>query len=218
MGAVRREHDAYYTPDGATRELVRRRPDIGRPGEIVIEPCCGARAIANVFAERGAHVVTNDLVPSIEADVHGDAGDRAHWKTIEDYVDGLATAIRRPVGSTFPIDWVITNPPFLTAFDILRRSYERAGKGVAMFLRLSFLEPTEDRGPWLAITPPDELIVLPRISFTGDGATDSVTCAWMLWYKHKPRVLRGETSQGWPIEIVPKPEAVDDGQVNLWGV
>jgi hypothetical protein len=52
-----------------------------------------------------------------------------------------------------------------------------------MLLRLSFLEPTRERGPWLAANPPDLVIVLPRISFTGDGKTDSVTCAWMIWDK-----------------------------------
>lgn len=55
--------------------------------------------------------------------------------------------------------------------------------GVAMLLRLSYLEPTKDRGHWLNDHPPTQMIVLPRISFTGDGKTDSVTCAWMIWHK-----------------------------------
>jgi hypothetical protein len=28
-----------------------------------------------------------------------------------------------------------------------------------------------------------KLIVLPRISFTGNGKTDSVTCGWFIWIK-----------------------------------
>jgi hypothetical protein len=52
-----------------------------------------------------------------------------------------------------------------------------------MFLRLSYLEPVRNRGAWLAAHPPTGLIVLPRISFTGDGQTDTVTCAWMVWDK-----------------------------------
>ena len=39
----------------------------------------------------------------------------------------------------------------------------------------------EGRGAWLAAYPPTTLIVLPRISFTGDGNTDSATCAWFVW-------------------------------------
>ena len=41
-----------------------------------------------------------------------------------------------------------------------------------------------DRGAWLNEHPPTTLIVLPRISFTGNGKTDSVTCAWMVWEKN----------------------------------
>jgi hypothetical protein len=66
------------------------------------------------------------------------------------------------------------------AFKILTNALFTCKK-VAMLLRLSFLEPTRERGPWLAKNPPDLVIVLPRISFTGDGKTDSVTCAWMIW-------------------------------------
>ncbi len=45
----------------------------------------------------------------------------------------------------------------------------------------SVLEPCEGRGAWLAAHPPQALIVLPRMSFTGEGKTDSVTCAWVVW-------------------------------------
>jgi len=61
---------------------------------------------------------------------------------------------------------------------------------VAMLLRLSFLEPTakvNPRGPWLAECPPSRLIVLPRCSYTGDGRTDSVTTAWMIWLRGDAR-------------------------------
>jgi hypothetical protein len=56
---------------------------------------------------------------------------------------------------------------------------------------------------WLAEHPPTKLIVLPRISFTGDGKTDSVTCAWYVWE-------RGEHVQS--LEIVP-PTA--NGQLSM---
>lgn len=51
-----------------------------------------------------------------------------------------------------------------------------------MLLRVSFLEPCNDRAEFLAAHPP-RLFVLPRISFTGDGKTDNVTCAWYVWDK-----------------------------------
>ena len=52
---------------------------------------------------------------------------------------------------------------------------------MAFLLRLSFLEPTLTRREFLRANPPKRVIVLPRISFTGDGRTDSVTCAWLIW-------------------------------------
>ena len=80
---------------------------------------------------------------------------------------------------------VITNPPFSDAFEILVNAHKQ-GLDVAFLLRMSFLEPTVERGEWLAANPPDLVIVCPRESFTGDGQTDSVTCAWMVW-------INGET-------------------------
>jgi len=219
---MRRAYDAYYTPREAVLELLARRPHIGQPGQIIVEPCVGEGAIAAPFRERGCYVVTNDVVPSIAADVHDDATQRSTWKAIEDYVDELASAIVRPIHDvTRPIDYVVTNPPFVAAMPILKRAYERAGCGVAMFLRLSFLEPTIDgdypRGAWLAQHPPDDLIVLPRISFTGDGATDSVTCAWMIWYAghiDDVETLRGSARA---IEIVPRAIEPDEAQPALFG-
>ena len=32
-------------------------------------------------------------------------------------------------------------------------------------------------------TPPAKVLSLPRVSFTGDGATDSAPCWWMIWLR-----------------------------------
>lgn len=208
----RREHDAYYTPTGAVDELLKRRPILGRQGMVIAEPCVGSGAIAQLLRARGCLVVTNDLVQSIEADVHDDARVVTTWNQLH-----MQARFRRDGSGTQwthdkPIDWTVTNPPFVAAYEILKRAIEHSRVGVAFFLRLSFLEPTEERGPFLAKHPPDELIVLPRISFTGDGATDSVTCAWMIWYTQD--TYRNTRS----IEIAPTlGEQIDDGQKNLWG-
>jgi hypothetical protein len=58
--------------------------------------------------------------------------------------------------------------------------------GVAMMLRLSFEEPTahvNPRGPFLEANPLTRKLVMPRYSFTGNGNSDSVTTAWMIWSK-----------------------------------
>jgi hypothetical protein len=110
--------------------------------------------------------------------VCGDALERQFWQQAE-------ARVNADYGDLEPgIDWIVTNPPFNVAAQIVPNAFNHAVKGIAMLLRLSYLEPVEDRGAWLNSHPPSDLIVLPRISFTGDGKTDSVTCAWMVWRKN----------------------------------
>jgi hypothetical protein len=99
----------------------------------------------------------------MDADANADATSPAFW-------DGLEP----------DIDWVVSNPPFTCCTPIIVGAFRVARKGVAMLLRLSYLEPCNDRAEFLAAHPPS-LIVLPRISFTGDGKSDNVTCAWFVW-------------------------------------
>lgn len=116
--------------------------------------------------EAGLAVETNDIDPSKPTDTHYDASLSAYW-------DAPGEA-----------DWIVSNPPFSAAALIVPLAVAHANLGVAMLLRLSFLEPVENRVAFLEQHPPTDFIVLPRISFTGDGKTDSVTCAWMIWDKH----------------------------------
>ncbi len=204
---ARRENDAYYTPTSAVESLIARIDTVkswARPGAVMVEPCVGDGAIMKPFADLGVGVITNDLTPSVTAMLYGDATQRATW-------DRIDAAARKVNGRDKPIDAVITNPPFMAAFEILQHSRERARIFVAMFLRLSFLEPTIDkvrkkgviqgRGEYLEAHPPDALIAVPRISFTGDGNTDSVICAWMVWYADAYK--RAEDYK--PIQVVAKP-------------
>lgn len=157
----RREKDFYETPHTATLELLRHVPIDGS----VLEVCSGDNAIANVlFTATQARLFTNDLDPKRFSDFQMNAAIAESWRR-------------------FPhCDWVVTNPPFKYAPAIVRLAIEHATEGVAMLLRLSFLEPCDNRS-WLAQTPPNDLIILPRISFTGNGKTDSCTTAWFVWYK-----------------------------------
>lgn len=166
---VRRVDDFYPTPPWMTRALLKRLPNL-KPLRI-LEPCAGDGAIVRQLTS--AHVVMNDIVerPPVTPDFLLDATKRDSW-----------TAFRR--FSSF--DLVITNPPFEVAFDIVQHAVEFAGRGVALLLRLTFLEPTDQRGPWLHEHPPERLIVMPRHDFRGNGSTDSVTSAWMVWSKGQP--------------------------------
>lgn len=172
---MRRKNDQYFTPRWATEELLRHIEV--RPTHSVLEPCVGDGAISNVLREKTSSVYTNDIDEHMWASYHEDAASPDFWKVY---------------GQNY--DWIISNPPFSLAIEIVSQAVAASIWGTAMLLRLSFLEPTLDRGPWLAENPPDQIIVLPRISFTGDGKTDSVTTAWFIWqpewdYAAKERIL-----------------------------
>lgn len=171
---MRRRLDQYFTPAHATQELMRHVQLRGN----VFECCVGDRGIYDELA--GWDVLwSNDIDPDLQADYHED--------------------ITQPWEFGFDkCDWVVSNSPFSVAATVVRAAYNYSRIGIAMLLRLSFLEPCENRGKWLAAHPSTKLIVLPRISFTGDGKTDSVTCAWMVWDKTANRqeiviVLKGDT-------------------------
>jgi hypothetical protein len=173
---ARREHDFYPTPSWATHVLLQRVPIAGD----VLEPCVGRGDILRELAEAPAVscLTSNDLDRARPAFSHADATDPAWWSTLGRY------------------DWIVTNPPFGVAHKILPLAHQYCGTGVAMLLRITYLEPCEGRLGFLATYPPTSLIVLPRISFTGDGKTDNATCAWFVWQREALRQS---------IEIVPDP-------------
>ncbi len=155
---MRRKNDFYPTPSWATEVLLDYCPELHRNSKGLVEPCAGDSAIADVLRPYFTSTLTTDIDPTRNVDMTADA------RTLVVSSDKT----------------VITNPPFNQAIEIVQ-NFVQSGARSAFLLRLSFLEPTEARGKWLSDNPPRGLIILPRISFTGDGKTDSVTCAWMLW-------------------------------------
>lgn len=181
----RRKLDQYFTPEEAVAELLKAVPLIS-PHHHVFEPCAGMGNIAAPLICHGCSVLTNDVDPGMPTDMHADIALPENWvKYVND-------------GDVCVFDWIISNPPFSKAHEIVPLAVENARIGVAMLLRLSFLEPVEKKQPraaFLESTPPQMMIVLPRISFTGDGKTDSVTCAWFVWLKDGMRATK-------PIHVV----------------
>jgi len=170
MGA-RKVLDFYETTKEFTRLLLDYiETDING---YILEPCSGDGAISNELRTVGFTVKTNDIDKKRESNHHYDATDKkALWK--------------------FAPSWVISNPPFSSAHKIIPLAYECATHGVACLLRLTYLEPCRNRASFLVKHPPS-IIVLPRYSFTKDGSTDSVTCAWFIWNKEYIRRFRGDT-------------------------
>lgn len=173
----RREHDAYYTPGWMTRALLRYGPSelVHNKKLRIFEPCVGDGAIVREFVAAGfENGNTNDIDPKITADFHFDAAQP--W----------------PAEHRGRYDWIPSNPPWAMPknkpplpVNILKHALENAEYAVSLLLRITFLEPCENRGEWLQANPPDQIIVLPRYSWTQNGKSDSATGAWMTWLKNR---------------------------------
>ena len=163
--------DAYATPPWQTKLLLQHV----EPHGIIFEPCAGTGAMADVLRDAAGpydRIITADLHEGANSVLWPgwDATLRGEWDAVEAAHHG--------------VDWVITNPPFKHAFEILKQAYYRARFGVAFILRTTFSEPTKDRGPWLAENPPDLRIVMPRCRYRQDTrSSDNVTTEWFVWYR-----------------------------------
>lgn len=161
---ARNELDFYETPPALVKALLDHVQIEGT----VFEPCAGDLAIARFFPG----CMTNDIDHDKATHYHMDMAQGESWYYHESR------------------DWVVTNPPFSQAPAILPAAFAWATKGVAFLLRLSYLEPTIDRGLWLHQHRHflSHIIVFnPRPRFKrnkkGQLATDSVTVAWFVWEK-----------------------------------
>lgn len=161
--ATRRKLDAYYTPPILTQALIDEFPEIC--GNVLADPCSGDGRMSEqlIRAGRFKSAIVNDIAAG-----GLDATRAESWMTWKG------------------ADWVVTNIPFVHSGTIPWRAIE-AGIPAALLMRITFLEPVEDR-QWLLRCPPTAMLALPRVSFTGTGATDSTTCAWFIWAPIRPRV------------------------------
>ena len=165
--------DQYPTPPWQTKVLL----DHITPHGLIVEPCAGAGQMsgalkANIPSHIDYRLVTGDLFEPAGRVMMSefDATDSDSWSK-------LRSLHGKP-------DWVITNPPFKHAYEILLQGYDRATFGVALILRTTFTEPTLTRGQWLSEHPPDLRLVLPRTKYRADtDSSDSVTTEWMVWLK-----------------------------------
>jgi hypothetical protein len=97
------------------------------------EPCCGQGHISKVLKEyfpEAQHYAT-DLV------------DRGYGIGGIDFLEN---------GQRATADWIVTNPPYSLAKEFVDESLKCANKGVAMFLKIQFLEG-QVRKDWFKTTP-----------------------------------------------------------------
>jgi hypothetical protein len=173
---ARRDLDRYYTPAAALRHLVAAFPALR--GRTLLDPCAGDGSMARALLDGGRFQVAylNDLDPEAPVPLHLDACDPLLYATAP--------------------DWVVTNPPFTCAGDIAKKAIDEARVGVALLLRCTFLErcKASPRAPrngrlWLADQPPTHILSIPRISFTGDGSTDTAPTWWFVWLRGAPGTI-----------------------------
>lgn len=200
LRALHRRLDFFATPPWAARagaELVRALdPD----AKVIREPAYGKGHIAGPLA---------DYFPIILAsDVH------AHRAGVEirDWLDDSAWSDEPDC------DWVITNPPFKIADEFVTRGLRRARRGVALLLRIAFLETPGRHALFTGESPLTQVsIFTERVSMTlGDWDPEAglATCfAWFVWMKGAtPRApawfgRRATLRQTAPARSVPGPLA-----------
>ena len=150
-------------------------------GVVVVADICGGKKDVisrNFSGVSGARCITNDIQHNVAADCHLDA-------TSSTFVEDFNSINERCI-----VDWVITSPPYGEhAAKCVANALLLARRGVAMKVRLTFLEPCQDRKDLLAEHPVDLVIPLLR---TGSRDYDSVCEAWLVWYISPPAPPIGE--------------------------
>lgn len=181
--------DRYYTPPELVHAAITRiwpiwYPESNAAKARVLEPCAGQLAIPRAWdqweIERPCPWwTTNDLDLASPAHTH----------------DDLLTVDWTARNGGEPYDLAITNPPYRHTAAVLRHLCAHS-EAVALLVRLSMLEPTQDRGELLRSGEGlsghtlKRAIVTPRVSFRatqGGSRTDTMTTAWMIWTRQASR-------------------------------
>ena len=166
------ENDFYATDPKSVIELLETYKI---EGKTFYEPCVGQGHIAKVLKEYypKSKVLCSDIV------------DRGYHDVI------ISDFLKDDLG--IKVDWVITNPPFKRAKEFAEKSLEISKKGVAMFLRIQFLEG-QSRKAWLQSSPLKYIYVfskrqqpfrdgLPINPKTGKKWSSVMCFAWFIWEK-----------------------------------
>jgi hypothetical protein len=164
--------DFFPTPLWATRALVEhvfghleRRQHC--QFQTAWEPACGEGHMAEPLREYFRHVVATD---------------------IKDYGYGDYQLNFLDSGLTNNADWIITNPPFNDSADFVLKALKLAGTGVAMFVRLAWLESVGRYEKIFRDHPPTlisffaERVPLHKGRWEEDGTT-MTAYIWLVWIK-----------------------------------
>jgi hypothetical protein len=164
--------DYFPTPPWAARaggELIRQ---IDPGAASCWEPACGERHMAHALA---------DYFPAGVAcsDIHDYGGG-----VVRDFLDPDVV----PMCGMDAFDWIVTNPPFNLGEAFVRQGLKHATRGVAMLLRLNFLEGQKRFDLLFGETPISVLAPfaerVPMVKGRWDpNASTATAYAWFIWVK-----------------------------------
>jgi Protein of unknown function (DUF3102) len=163
--------DFFPTPPWATRALFERVfVHMGKRGhcqfQTVWEPACGEGHMAEPLREYFREM---------------------HASDIKDYGAGYPTCDFLQARD-HSADWIITNPPFNDSPDFVLKALKLAGHGVAMFVRLAWLESADRYDRIFKDHPPtliaifSERVPLHKGRWEEDGTT-MTAYIWLVWIK-----------------------------------
>lgn len=171
--------DYFPTPPWAARAGAEIIAALDPGAWRVWEPACGGGHMAVGLADYFGEVFATDF------NDYGWGG--AHITDLDFLSDDA--------GRVGEFDWIITNPPFVLGDAFVRKAWERANRGVAMLLRLVFLEGGKryrllyEDCPLHAVAPFSERV--PMVKGRWDPEASSATAyAWFIWLKPQPGVMR----------------------------
>lgn len=176
--AEERQREDYYATDPIAAELLC---NVEQFSPVIWECACGEGHLAKVFEKKGYKVRSSDLI------------DRGYGEVF----DFLSLENQQWDGD------IITNPPYKYALEFIYKALQiiPAGRKVAMFLKVQFLEGKERRQlfnncpPHIVYVSSSRILCAKNGDFgkfkeTGGGA---VAYAWFVWEKG----YKGDTIIKW---------------------
>lgn len=176
--AIWQDYELFPTPPWATRtlcELVLPAMGFGPSLGLVEEPAAGLGHMSEALKDYAASVRATDIHC-----YRLDGGGDTELLGIEQ-ADFLGAQVR-----SFDPDWVITNPPFGKAAEFLARALAIARAGVAMILRMQWLESADRFTEIFSKTPPALVAQFAeRVPMCEGGwdpkGTTATAYAWFIW-------------------------------------
>lgn len=105
---------------------------------------------------------------------------------VEDYGAGFPVRDFLDTDPMSAVDWTVSNPPFRLAEDFIAIARSTSERGVAMLVRLSFLESVGRFARLFSETPPTDIlqfterVVMHKGRLAPEGSTATAYC-WLVW-------------------------------------